>query len=53
MIKFLKSMAIPTAALVALPGIASASVGLQPTTLLGYLFGLSLCVWLLQPHFSF
>ena len=45
MIKFLKSMAIPTAALVALPGIASASVGLQPTDFVGISFWvISMCM---------
>ena len=38
MIKFLKSMAIPTAALVALPGIASASGGLEPNDFVGISF---------------
>ena len=45
MIKFLKSMAIPTAALVALPGIASASVGLQPNDFVGISFWvISMCM---------
>ena len=45
MIKFLKSMAIPTAALVALPGIASASVGLAPDDFVGISFWvISMCM---------
>ena len=45
MIKFLKSMAIPTAALVALPGIASASVGLEPNDFVGISFWvISMCM---------
>ena len=38
MIKFLKKMAVPTAVLMALPNLASASVGLQPNDFVGISF---------------
>ena len=45
MIKFLKKVAVPTAALLALPSIASASVGLQPNDFVGISFWvISMCM---------
>ena len=45
MIKFLKTMAVPTAALTALPGVASAAAALEPTDFVGISFWvISMCM---------